>query len=320
MPSKTALICGISGQDGAYLARHLLNLGYRVAGTTRALQTPPPANLVRLELAAQVELHENTLQDREAVSALLATVMPDEIYHLSGQSSVGASFEHPRDTWDSIVTPTLNLLEALRADKRSARFFLAGSGECFGDTGGAPADENTAFRPQSPYAAAKAAATWAVANYRTAYDLFACTGLLFNHESPLRPARFVTQKVVAAARAIAAGSQERLRLGNLKIVRDWGWAPEYVEAFALMLAQDTPRDFVIGSGRKTALRDFVRLAFQQQGLDWRRHVIVDNGFFRRNEVPVSVANPAAIERQLGWKATLAIEDIVRFLVDGEKGS
>ena len=318
MSGKTVLICGVCGQDGAYLAHNLLQKGYRVVGTTRVLPAAPPANLVRLGIADRVALHATTLQNRDAVRELLATVAPDEIYHLSGQSSVGASFERPQETWDSIVAPTLNLLEAVRLNERPTRFFLAGSGECFGDTGGAPADETTPFRPQSPYAAAKAAATWAVATYRQAYGLFACTGILFNHESPLRPERFVTPKVIAAARAIAAGRREPLRLGNLDVVRDWGWAPEYVEAMARMLTPNTPADYVIGSGRPTPLRDFVRLAFQHYGLDWRQHVIVDGALFRKNEILISVTNPTAIEQQLGWKAELTIEDIMKRLVDGQK--
>ena len=315
MSGKTALICGVSGQDGAYLAHNLLHKGYRVAGTTRTLPTEPPANLVRLGIAERVVLHANTLQNRDAVRELLATVAPDEIYHLSGQSSVGASFERPQETWDSIVTPTLNLLEALRFEGRPARFFLAGSGDCFGDTRGVPADETTPFRPQSPYAAAKAAATWAVATYRQAYDLFACTGILFNHESPLRPERFVTQKVITTAHTIATGHQQSLCLGNLEVVRDWGWAPEYVEAMTRMLTPDTPADYVIGSGRPTALRDFVCLAFQHYDLDWRQHVIVDKALFRKNEIPLSVANPAAIEQQLGWKAELTIEGIIQRIIE-----
>ena len=314
MSGKTALICGVCGQDGAYLAHNLLKKGYRVAGTTRALPSAPPPNLVRLSIVEHIALHVTTLQNRDAVRKLVATVAPDEIYHLSGQSSVGASFERPQETWDSIVTPTLNLLEVLRLEGRPARFFLAGSGECFGDTGGVPADETTPFRPQSPYAAAKAAATWAVTTYRQAYNLFACTGILFNHESPLRPERFVTQKVIAAARAIAAGRQEPLRLGNLDVVRDWGWAPEYVEAMHNMLTQNAPRDYVIGSGRKTRLRDFVQLAFDEYGLDWNQHVIIDQTLFRKHEAATSIANPASIREQLSWEATLFVEDIVKLLV------
>lgn len=319
MSKKTALICGVCGQDGAYLAHTLLQKDYRVAGTTRALPSAPPSNLVRLGIADCVALHGNTLQDRDSVRKLLATVTPDEIYHLSGQSSVGASFERPQETWDSIVAPTLNILEALRIDGLPARFFFAGSGECFGDTGGLPADETTPFRPQSPYAAAKAAATWAVTTYRQAYDLFACTGILFNHESPLRPERFVTQKVIAAARAIAAGRQKPLHLGNLDVVRDWGWAPEYVEAMARMMANTAPTDYVIGSGHQTALRDFVRLAFQYYGLDWRQHTAVDETLFRKTEIAVSVANPALIRQQLGWQTRLTIENIVTLLMDDATG-
>jgi GDP-mannose 4,6-dehydratase len=202
-------------------------------------------------------------------------MQPDEVYNLAGQSSVGLSFEQPVETLESIATGTLNLLEAIRFIGAPIRLYNAGSSECFGETGEAGADENTPFRPRSPYAVAKAAAFWEVANYREAYGLFACSGILFNHESPLRPERFVTQKIVTAACRIAEGSTEKLTLGNMAIRRDWGWAPEYVEAMSLMLQQEQPEDYVIATGESCSLEEFVAIAFAAVGLDWRDWVVSD---------------------------------------------
>ena len=218
----TALICGVSGQDGGYLARSLIGQGYTVVGTSRDAQVNSFANLDRLGIRDRVRLKSMSLTDFRSVLTVLAAVEPDEVYNLAGQSSVGLSFEQPVETLESISMGTLNLLEGIRFLGRPIRFYNAGSSECFGDTGDRPADERTAFRPRSPYAVAKAAAVWQVANYREAYGLFACSGLLFNHESPLRPERFVTQKVIRAACRIAGGSGEALVLGDLGIARDWG--------------------------------------------------------------------------------------------------
>jgi GDPmannose 4,6-dehydratase len=232
-----ALICGVSGQDGAYLARCLLGRGYEVYGTSRDAEVRSFANLARLGIAGQVATQSMASNDFRSVLQVLSRVDPDEIYSLAGQSSVGLSFEQPVETLESISMGTLNLLEAMRFLGKPMRLYSAGSGECYGDTGGARATEDTPFRPRSPYAVAKATAHWLVANYREAYGLHASTGILFNHESPLRSRRFVTRKIVAAACAIAGGSRERLTLGNVEIHRDWGWAPEYVEAMWRMLQQ-----------------------------------------------------------------------------------
>lgn len=228
--SKKALICGISGQDGTYLARLLLEKGYQVHGTARDAQIALFPNLITLGIREQITCHSMALNDFRSVLQVLAAVQPDEIYNLGGQSSVGLSFEQPVETLESISVGTLNLLEAIRFLARSVKLYNAGSSECFGNTDGVPADESTPFRPRSPYAVAKATAFWEVANYREAYSLFACTGVLFNHESSLRPERFVTRKIILAAKRIAAGSKEKLSLGNISIARDWGWAPEYVDA------------------------------------------------------------------------------------------
>lgn len=311
---KKALIFGISGQDGAYLARLLLEEGYQVAGTSRDAQMSSFRNLAALGLRDRLALYSVTLTDFRSVLTVLTKVEPDEIYHLAGQSSVGLSFEQPVETFFSIGVGTLNLLEAVRFLGRPVRLYNASSSDCFGDTGGEPATEVTPFSPRSPYAVAKAAAHFEVANYREAYNLFACSGILFNHESPLRPPRFVTQKIVAAACRIAAGSKERLRLGNIEVARDWGYAPEYVKAMWAMLQQDAPEDYVIATGQTITLREFTAEAFAAAGLDWRDHVDVDPALFRPADIAVSRANPAKAHARLGWRATLGPGEVARAMV------
>ena len=314
---KTALILGISGQDGAYLARLLLEKGYRVVGGSRDAQITSFANLVRLGIRERVTLESVSLNDFRSVLQTLSKVDPHEVYNLAGQSSVGLSFEQPVETLESIAFGTLNLLEAIRFNGKAVRLYNAGSSECFGNLPDAPADENTPFRPKSPYAVAKATAFWEVVNYREAYGLFACSGILFNHESPLRPERFVTRKVIAAACRIAAGSKETLQLGDLAIARDWGWAPEYVEAMWLMLQQDTPDDYVVATGKTVTLQAFVETAFTYMGLDWRKHVVTDAGIARPNELRVSQANAAKVHARLGWKAKYSMPDVVRLMLEDE---
>ncbi|NJK59553.1 MAG: GDP-mannose 4,6-dehydratase [Oscillatoriales cyanobacterium SM2_1_8] len=314
MTAKRALICGVSGQDGAYLAALLLGKGYAVYGTSRDAQVSAFANLKVLGVRDRVKTLSMSLVDFRSVLQVLHEVRPHEVYNLAGQTSVGLSFQQPVETLESIATGTLNLLEAIRFWDRSIRFYNAGSSECFGDTGAIAADENTAFRPRSPYGAAKAAAFWEVANYREAYDLFACSGILFNHESPLRPARFVTQKIVQAACRIAAGSPEKLTLGNLEIERDWGWAPEYVEAMYLMLQQDAPEDYAIATGVSHRLAEFVRLAFAEVGLDWQEHVAIDPGLFRPTDIPFSKGHPGKAQVQMAWQARTFLPGVVRQMV------
>ena len=254
---KKALICGISGQGGAYLARLLINKRYEVYGTSRDSYVLDFRNLERVGIRNQVKVMSMAPNDFRSVLQVLTKVEPDEIYNLAGQTSVGLSFEQPVETLESIAISTLNFLEAIRFRSSPVKFYNGSSGECFGDIGNAAADETTAFRPRSPYALAKATAFWEVANYREAYGLFACSGVLFNHESPLRPERFVTSKVVATACRIAEGSKEKLCLGNISVTRDWGWAPEYVEAMWLMLQQNEPDDFVVATGESHTLEEFV---------------------------------------------------------------
>ncbi|MGP7985932.1 MAG: GDP-mannose 4,6-dehydratase [Desulfobaccales bacterium] len=313
---KKAFICGISGQDGAYLADFLLGRGYRVAGSSRDAQVSSFANLERLNLRHRVEVESVALTDFRSVLQALIKVEADEVYNLAGQSSVGLSFQQPVETMESIGIGTLNLLEAIRFLGRPIKLYNASSGECFGDILDA-ADEITPFRPRSPYAVAKAAAFWEVANYREAYRLFACSGILFNHESPLRPARFVTKKIVATASRIAAGSPEKLHLGNIAIQRDWGWAPEYVEAMWLMLQQEKPDDYVIATGESHSLEEFVAAAFAQVGVQWRDHVVIDPEFFRPTEIAVSRGNPQKAASTFGWRARYQMPEVVRLMCQDE---
>ena len=316
--TKTALICGVSGQDGTYLARLLLERGYTVHGASRDAQASSFQNLRRLGLIDSVRLESLNITDFRSVLQALKRVNPDEVYNLAGQSSVALSFDQPVETLESVSLGTLNLLEAIRFTERPVRFYNAGSGECFGDTK-TPADENTAFRPRSPYAVAKAAAHWEVANYAEAYGLYACTGILFNHESPLRAERFVTRKIVAAACRISRGSGERLRLGNLSVQRDWGWAPEYVEAMWTMLQQDKPESYVIATGQSHTLEEFVECAFAEVGLQWHDHVDIDKRLYRPADISYANANPSRAQERLGWKAKAAMPQVVAMMTAAELG-
>jgi len=312
---KTALICGVSGQDGAYLAQLLLKKGYVVYGGSRDAQMSSFRNLDRLGIQADVRVVSVSINDFRSVLQTLLKTKPDEVYNLAGQSSVGLSFEQPVETLESISVGTLNLLEAIRFSNLPIRFYNAGSSECFGDTGSVAADELTPFRPRSPYGVAKAAAFWQVANYREAYQLHASTGILFNHESPLRPERFVTQKIVATACRIANGSRETLKLGNIDIARDWGWAPDYVQAMWQMLQQDTPDDYVIATGQTNKLRDFIRIVFDAVGLNWEEHVQTDPSFFRPTDIAEGHANPEKARQQLGWVTGHTMPDVARKMVE-----
>lgn len=315
--SKRALICGVNGQDGSYLAKFLLSKGYEVFGTSRDAQASSFRNLMSLKIRDRVKLVSMAVNDFRSVLHALKTIEPDEIYNLAGQSSVGLSFEQPVETMESIGIGTLNLLEAIRFTGRSIRFYNAGSGECFGSSGDLACNENTPFRPRSPYAVAKATAHWEVANYRDAYNLYACTGILFNHESPLRPERFVTRKIIAAASRIANASKEKLYLGNLEISRDWGWAPEYVEAMWMMLQLNSPQDFIIATGKTHTLEEFVGMAFATVGLDWHAYVEIDSQLFRPSDVNASHADPRKAETVLKWRARNTLQDIIQAMIAAE---
>ncbi len=315
---KVALIAGITGQDGAYLARFLLAKGYAVHGTSRDAALARLDGLIALGICDKVKIHSMSPADFQSVAQVIELVAPDEIYNLSGQSSVSLSFTQPAETLTSIALGTLNMLETLRRLRGRMRFYNAGSSECFGDTGLRAANEGTAFRPKSPYGVAKAAAISLVANYRESYGLFACSGLLFNHESPLRPIRFVTRKITAAAARIGAGSRDRLALGNLSIRRDWGWAPDYVEAMFRMLQCERPDDFVIASGVAYSLEEFVAAAFLEVGLDWRDHVDYDPSLVRSSEIMYSLGDPAKAAQMLHWRPTVRMPEIVTRMVRAER--
>jgi GDPmannose 4,6-dehydratase len=307
---RRALICGISGQDGTYLGKLLLEKGYEVFGTSRDAETASFSNLRRLGISGEIHLMSLSLNDFRSILQVLVRVQPDEIYNLAGQSSVALSFQQPVETFESISVGTLNLLEAIRFLGGAPKFYNACSTECFGHTGSIPSSEDSPFNPRSPYAVAKAAAFWQVANYREAYSLFACSGLLSNHDSPLRPERFVTQKIVSAAFRISRGSTERLSLGNIEITRDWGWAEEYVVAMWLMLQQEFPQDFVIATGASFPLSEFVTEAFGCVGLDWRQHVDHDASLFRPTDIAVSRLDPSKAGVLLNWRAKKQMKEIV----------
>jgi len=308
---KNALVCGISGQDGAYLARLLLDKGYTVWGTSRDAQRTVFDNLRALSVLEKVRLVSMAASDFRSVFTALTSSEPSEVYYLAGQSSVGLSFEQPIETLESNAIGMLNLLEAIRALKRPVKVYHASSSECFGDVGQGAAREETPFRPCSPYAVSKTAAHMLGVNYREAYGLFVSNGILFNHDSPLRPARFVTQKIVSAAVRIRAGSREKLTVGRLSIVRDWGWAPEYVDAMWRMLQQDEPGDYIVATGEARSLEELVAEAFTQQDLDWREHVVSDPSLFRPTDLAVSRGDPAKAAARLGWRAGLRMRDVVR---------
>lgn len=312
--TKKALILGITGQDGAYLANSLLKKGYKVYGTSRDIQGASFKNIRKLQIIDKVETLSMAISDFRSVIHGIMKTDPDEIYNLAGQSSVGLSFEQPVESFDSICIGNLNILESIRLLSKSIKFYNASSSECFGNTSEI-ADEETSFHPRSPYATAKAAAFWSVSNYRDAYNIYACNGILFNHESPLRPKRFVTQKIVDTACRIAQGSKEKLFLGNINIRRDWGWAPEYVEAMWLMLQQEQPGDYVIATGETWSLKNFIDTVFSKLGLDWKQHTEINDELVRPSDISNSEANPAKAKDKLGWQAKYKMQDVAKMMVE-----
>ena len=313
MAAKKALIIGITGQDGTYLAKHLLDKGYEVTGSSRDVMASSFANLQTLGIRDKVKLVSVSINDFRSVFNAIQSFNPDEIYNLAGQTSVGLSFDQPVEAIESIAIGTLNILEVIRLQNRPVRFYNAGSSECFGDTGNTPANEHTPFAPRSPYAVAKSTAKWLINSYRESYGLYACTGILFNHESPLRPERFVTQKIIAGAAKIKAGQLSKLQLGNLDISRDWGWGPEYVQAMWLMMQLDKPDDFVIATGRQESLKYFVSKAFEYFDLDWQKYVEIEPSFFRPNEIVSSVGNPQKAIEVLGWSKPTNVDGVIKMM-------
>ena len=314
---KRALICGVSGQDGSYLAKFLFEKGYQVWGTSRDAQVANFGNLAMLGINDQVNLLSMAQTDFRSVLNSLSRSDPDEVYFLSGQSSVGLSFGQPAETIESISFGILNLLEAIRFIGKPVKIYNSSSSESFGDVGSQRATEVTPFRPRSPYGVAKASAHWLATNYREAYGLFACNGILFNHESPLRPSRFVTRKIVSSACRISRGSAEKLNLGRIDIVRDRGLAPEYVEAMWRMLQVETPDDFVIATGYSATLEEFVTRAFDHVNLDWRKHVVIDSAYFRPSDIAYSAADPSKAAHVLNWSAATKLPQLVDLLMSAE---
>jgi GDPmannose 4,6-dehydratase len=315
--TKRALICGISGQDGSYLAKLLLERGYEVWGSSRDAEQSPFQNARQLGIYDSLHLASLNLRDVGNAIGLLKRVRPTEVFSLAGQSSVGLSFDQPVETIESIALGILTLLEAIRLTDPAIRLYNAGSTECFGDTGSSVANETTRFNPCSPYAVAKASAFWTVANYRQAYGIFACSGILSNHDSPLRPLRFVTRKIVHAAAQFALGKGVQLTLGNLEVERDWGWAPEYVEGIAKMLEKPSPEDCILATGESHTLSEFVKTAFELIGKDWREHITQDQNLMRPADIVRNKVDPAKAATYLGWKAKYHMKDVVAMMLDAE---
>ena len=313
--NKTSLIFGISGQDGSYLANFLLSKDYKVYGSSRDEENSNFNNLEKLGIKNKIQFVTSAVEDFSNVSNIIKESLPDEIYYLAGQSSVALSFNKPAETLNSNILGILNVLEACRLMDKEIRIYYAGSSECFGDTRGLAATEKTPFHPQSPYAVAKTSAFWLVNNYRAAYNLFICSGILFNHESPLRPKSFVTQKIVLTAHRIANGSDEKLELGRLDISRDWGWAPEYVEAMWLMLQKKSSEDFVIATGQTHSLEEFVEEVFTQLGLNWQNHVEINNALMRPTDIAISKADPSKAMQKLDWKAKYKMREVVQMMIE-----
>lgn len=315
MNKKKALIIGITGQDGAYLARYLVDIGYDVYGSSRDAQMSDRSRLATLGVSEMVKVVSIAPNDFRSVLSALVEIYPDEVYNLSGQSSVGLSFSQPIECNESVSNSVLTLMEAIRFSGINCKFFNAGSSECFGDTGKKSANEQTSFKPRSPYAVAKSSAFWNVVCFRDSYNLFCCTGILGNHDSPLRPERFVTMKIVKAALNIANGYADSIRLGRTDIVRDWGWAPDYVKAMHLMLQPETPKDYIIATGRSASLDQFVSSVFSHLNLDHTKYLVCDNTLSRPNELSESRLDPSKIQAELGWECMATLDFITKSMLE-----
>jgi GDPmannose 4,6-dehydratase len=320
--SKKALITGITGQDGSYLAELLLAKGYEVHGIIRRAST---FNTGRLDpiyadphaVKNRLSLHYGDLSDASGLSRLLGKIQPDELYNLAAQSHVRVSFDAPEYTADVVATGTVRLLEAIRETGISPRFYQASSSEMFGKVLEIPQTETTPFYPRSPYGCAKVYSFWITVNYRESYGLHASNGILFNHESPRRGETFVTRKITRAVAHIQAGLQDKLYLGNLDAKRDWGYAKEYVEAMWLMLQQDKPDDYVVATNETHSIREFLDLAFEHVKLDWKKHVEIDPRYYRPAEVDLLIGDYSKAKRQLGWEPKTKFADLVRLMVDAD---
>jgi len=315
MAGKSALITGVTGQDGSYLAELLLEKGYRVCGMVRRASTE---NFQRLEhLRDRLQLLQGDLLDQTSIASVLDQVRPDEVYNLAAMSFVPTSWQKPVLTAEFTAVGVTRVLDALRQTCPRARLYQASSSEMFGKVQETPQNEKTPFYPRSPYGVAKVYGHFITVNYRESYNLFACSGILFNHESPRRGLEFVTRKITHAVARIKLGLATELRLGNLQAKRDWGFAGDYVRAMWLMLQQEQAEDYVIGTGETHSVEEFVAIAFDHVNLDWRRHVVVDPQFYRPAEVDLLLADPAKAQRRLGWKPEVSFERLVKMMVDAD---
>jgi GDPmannose 4,6-dehydratase len=320
--TKKALITGITGQDGSYLAELLLSKGYEVHGVKRRSSSFNTARIDSIlpdwhERAARLFLHFADLSDSTSLIKLLYRLQPDEIYHLGAQSHVKVSFEIPEYTADVTALGTIRLLEAIRETGIKTRFYQASSSEMFGRTPEVPQKETTPFRPSSPYACSKLFAHWMTVNYRESYQLFACNGILFNHESPRRGETFVSRKITRGVARIRAGVQDKLYMGNLEAKRDWGYTPEYVEAMWQMMQLDKPDDFVVATGQTHTVREFIEHAFDHVGLDWKKYIEIDPTYFRPTEVDILLGDASKAERVFGWRPKVKFPDLVKIMVDAD---
>ena len=318
---KTALITGITGQDGSYLAEFLLAKGYSVWGVIRRSSSFNTGRIDHLykdphEPKPEMRLVYGDLNDASSLNRIVRTIQPDEIYHLGAQSHVRVSFDVPEYTGEVTGLGTVRLLDAIRETGVKTKFYQASSSEMFGNMPG-PLHEGTPFQPRSPYAAAKVYAYWITVNYREGYGLFACNGILFNHESPRRGETFVSRKITRAAARIKLGRQDKLYLGNLDAKRDWGYAPDYVEAMWMMLQHDRPDDYVIATGETHSVREFLDLAFGQLGMDWKKYVEIDPRYYRPTEVDLLLGDCSKARKILGWKPRVRFEELVRLMVEAD---
>jgi GDPmannose 4,6-dehydratase len=311
---KNALITGITGQDGAYLAQLLLNKGYKVFGTYRRLSTPNFWRLQYLGIFDRINLISADLVDSSSIMSAINISQPDEVYHLAAQSFVGASFDQPVGAGQITGIGVTRVLESIKEINRNIKFYQASSSELYGKGNSHPQDEHTPFHPSSPYAAAKLYGYWLTTIYREGYNIFACNGILFNHESPLRGIEFVTRKISNAAAKISLGLEKKLRLGNLEAKRDWGYAPEYVESMWLILQHETPDDYVISTGETHSVTEFAQKAFEVVGLDWQKYVEVDDRFLRPLDVDYLHGDCSKAKRQLGWEPKVKFDKLVEIMV------
>jgi GDPmannose 4,6-dehydratase len=319
---KKALVTGITGQDGSYLAELLLSKGYEVHGIIRRASSFNTARIDHLYSDPHLNgvrffLHFGDISDSTNLIKLLYRIQPDEVYHLAAQSHVRVSFDIPEYTGDVTGLSTVRILEAIRQTGLKAKFYQASSSEMFGKVSMSPQSETTPFYPRSPYAAAKVYAYWSTVNYRESYGLFACNGILFNHESPRRGETFVTRKITRAAARIKAGLQDKLYLGNLEAQRDWGYAKEYVEAMWLMLQQDQPDDYVVATGETHSVKEFLEETFAHSGLDWQEHVEIDPKYYRPTEVDLLVGDASKAKAILGWEPQTRFRDLVHLMVTAD---